>query len=80
MLAWAALGLALGLLHFALLRWNTRLYLEGRRFAPLLQAARILAVAAVFVPLARLGAWPVLLAMGGFLIGRGLILRRARAA
>jgi len=77
--AYAALGAALGWIHFGLLHWNTRLYLAGRRLAPVLQLLRVVAAAAVFVPLARIGPWPLLSAMAGFLVGRGLVIRRVRA-
>lgn len=71
-------GVLLGLLHFSLLRWNTELYLRARLWALGLQLLRLAAVLAALVLLARGGAWPLLLTLGGFTIGRTLVLRRLR--
>lgn len=75
-LACAALGVALGLAYFSLLRWNLRLYLRGQWRGIGMQLLRFAAVASAFALLARSGAWPLLLALGGFMLGRMLILRR----
>ncbi len=79
----AALGLTLGgllgLAHFGLLGWNTRFFASGdvaRAF--FLQAARFLVLAAALFGISRLGATALLSAAAGIVIGRGLILRRAR--
>lgn len=73
-----AVGVVLGLAYFNLLRWNLRLYFVAPARAIGLQALRLAALAAVFVLLARLGAWPLLLALAGVMIGRGLVLHRVR--
>jgi F1F0 ATPase subunit 2 len=79
-LSYGVTGLLLGLFHFCLLHWNTRLYMAGKRGALVLHALRIGGVAIIFVLAARHGAWPLLLVLGGFHVGRTLILRRVRTA
>jgi len=81
-LPFAALGAVLGLVYFATLRWNTQLYVRG---APLwqglgLQLLRLAIVVAAMFAFARCGALPLLLALGGLLLGRQLVLRRASAS
>ncbi|MBL6752093.1 MAG: hypothetical protein ISP90_16350 [Nevskia sp.] len=78
-LAYAALGVALGLAHFGLLRWNLSLYLRGQWRGIGMQVLRFAAVASAFALLARSGAWPLLLGLSGFMLGRMLILRRVNS-
>ena len=75
-------GLAGGTAHFALLRWNTALYLRpsGLSRAIVLQALRLALLAGVLVLLARQGALPLLLGALGVLAGRWIVLRRVRGA
>ncbi len=66
-----ALGIAAGLLHFHLLRWNTRLFITGgalQAFA--VQALRLAALAGVLLAAAWLGALPLVLAALGVMIAR----------
>lgn len=79
--ACAALGFGLGWAYFALLRWNTALYLRGRRrgLALVLQLLRFAVLALVLWQLARVSAWALLAAFAGFLVARVLALRGARA-
>ena len=74
---WLAAGIAGGSVHFALLRWNTRLYLAGANVARALgvQAARLAAVAALLVVAALHGAMPLLAAAIGVVLARLLVLR-----
>jgi hypothetical protein len=78
----AALGIAMGVLHFATLERVTRLYLKGGSVgqAVALQVARLGLVTAFFVGLALLGAKPLLAGALGLLIGRAIVLRRKREA
>ncbi len=71
------LGFTAGTLFFALLRWNTSLYLHGGNiaFALALQAIRIAALAGVLVLTALYGALPLLLTALGLLIARPIVLR-----
>ena len=75
-------GLAGGVAHFALLRWNTALYLRPRGLgrAIALQALRLVLLAGVLVALARQGALPLLLGALGVLAARWIVLRRVRGA
>lgn len=71
----AALGLALGLAYFAALRAS--LGLAGRPLVLAVSVAGRLALAGVgFWAAAQAGALPLLGALGGFLVGRWLWLRR----
>lgn len=77
----AALGLLLGALHFAGLRWNSRLFTNG---APLwqpvlLQLLRLALTAAALLLCARFGALALLAALAGLLLARAWWLRRARS-
>ena len=75
-------GLAGGTAHFALLRWNTDLYLRPRGLgrAIALQGTRLALLAFVLVALARQGALPLLLGALGVLAARWIVLRRVRGA
>lgn len=68
----AVLGAAFAVLYFAGLRANAALYLrDGRRaWAVGLHAVRVVAAAAFFVAIARLGAAALLAAFAGFLVVR----------
>jgi F1F0 ATPase subunit 2 len=81
-LPFALLGLGLGYLYFATLRWNTQLYV---RHAPLwqslgLQLLRLGIATAAMVLVARFGALPLLLTLAGLLLGRHVVLRQVRAS
>jgi F1F0 ATPase subunit 2 len=80
-LAYLLLGLVLGLVYFCALGWNVRLYLHGSG-APLalsFHVLRILGTAALFVPIARTGALPLLSSLAGFQLTR-IFAFRARMA
>ena len=75
-----AAGVAAGLLHFLLLRWNTRLFITtGVPRAIGIQALRLVALAGVLLLAARLGAMPLLLTALGVLIARQIVVRRTQA-
>ena len=75
-----ALGIAAGLLHFLLLRWNTRLFITaGALHALGVQALRLMVLAGVLLLAARLGAMPLLLTALGVMIARQFVVRRATA-
>jgi len=69
-----ALGIAAGLVHFRLLRWNTHLFMTG---GPLracgVQALRMAALAGVLVLVALHGALPLLLTALGVTIARFVV-------
>ena len=73
-------GLVLGVAHFATLRKVTDLYLggtaPGRALA--LQLARLAVLGGFLTVLALTGAAPLLAGVVGVLIGRAIVLRRAR--
>ncbi|MFP4896579.1 ATP synthase subunit I [Paraburkholderia sp. EG304] len=84
-LALGAMGMAVGLLagalHFATLRRNVAYFARGRvMHAFALQLARFALTAALFVLLAKAGAFALLGGIGGFLWARGVALRMRRAA
>jgi hypothetical protein len=72
-----SLGFTAGALFFALLRWNTWLYMGGGSlaFAVALQALRVASVGGLFVLIALHGALPLLLTALGLLIARPVVLR-----
>jgi F1F0 ATPase subunit 2 len=72
-----ALGFAAGTLHFALLRWNTLLYVRSGALMPAIgvQALRLVVTAAVLFAVAMHGALALLLAAGGVLLVRPVVLR-----
>ncbi|MFT4065942.1 ATP synthase subunit I [Paraburkholderia sp.] len=73
-------GVLAGLIHFAGLHWNVRLLTAGRPGRALaLQLARLGALAAVFVGLARLGPWALLCGAAGLLLARQVVLQRVKA-
>jgi F1F0 ATPase subunit 2 len=70
-------GFMLGLLHFASLRWNTRLFTTGAAGkAMALQLGRIGVTVAVFILLARLSLVALLSGALAFLVARLLAVRR----
>jgi len=76
----AAAGFAAGVVFFATLEPVSRLLLRtrGAALAVPLQLARMLGLALVLAGIARLGPGGLLAAAGGILVGRTLVLRRAR--
>ena len=76
--SYAVLGLALGAVSFAGLRWNTQLYLSGEGQIPwrpiLLHMARLGLLGAVLVWAALQGAWPLLSVFGGLLVARPIVM------
>jgi F1F0 ATPase subunit 2 len=75
-----ALGIAAGLLHFLLLRWNTRLFITAGALRAIgVQALRLAALAGVLVLAARLGAMPLLLTALGVMIARQIVVSRTQA-
>ncbi len=69
-------GLCAGLLHFAALWWNTRLFLTGSALtAVAMHIARFAVTAAILVALAKLGTFALLGGGLGFLLARGPLLR-----
>lgn len=75
--AFLVIGLLAGGVFFALLRWNTALYLREGGFARAvgLQVLRLAAVAFVLTLAARHGALPLLLGAAGLLVARTLVVR-----
>jgi len=77
MVFWLLVGLLGGITHFALLRWNTRLYLGGSSVALAVgvQAVRLAAIALLLAFAAWHGAWPLLVAALGVVLARPLTVR-----
>ncbi len=73
-----AVGLALGALHFASLRLNTDLFVNGGRawLAALLLVGRFALLLVVLAGLAMLGALPLLCGGLGLLVARAVIIKR----
>ena len=70
-------GLAMGVLHFASLSWNARLFVAGSTGAALaLQAARIAVSALVLILLVRISRSAALAGAFGFLAARAIMLSR----
>lgn len=74
----AALGVALGLAYFWLLRANLRLFFRGRGQAVAVLVLRLAAAGTVFWLIAGWGAAALIPALAGFLAGRFLFLRWSR--
>jgi F1F0 ATPase subunit 2 len=73
---WLLAGLTAGIAHFALLRWNTKLYLTdsvARAFGA--QAVRMAAMTSLLVFAAGHGASPLLFAALGVVVARPLVMR-----
>jgi len=79
-LVFAVAGFALGLAHFAALRWTVAAYLAGTRNAIAWYVARLAGSAAVLFVLVRIGGPLVPAPLGSFLVARVVIARRANAA
>lgn len=73
---WLLLGLAGGTAHFALLLWNTRLYVADSGVLPTLtlQMLRMVLTALILLFGAWHGAVPLLLCAVGIMLGRSLVL------
>ncbi len=73
----AVIGLLCGVLYFALLRWNTELYIRGNGIATAagLQIARMAGIAALLVLTVHWGALALLLTALGLLAARPIVLR-----
>ncbi|MFZ1988322.1 MAG: ATP synthase subunit I [Alphaproteobacteria bacterium] len=78
----ALAGIALGFVYFAALRHSvTRLENQGGwRLIVLFSLLRIGCAIAAFALLAKLGAVPLILAAGGFLLARMIAVRRVQKA
>lgn len=76
-ISYAAVGLAAGLGHFAMLRINVRLYLAGNaRWRPLiLHGVRIAVAVALFWVLATQGVAPMVSGLAGFVAARFVAMR-----
>ena len=74
---WLFAGLAGGVSHFALLRWNTSFYVRAGAltYAIGLQLLRLIATALLLGLAARHGALPLLLTALGVLLARPVVLR-----
>jgi len=75
--AFVVLGFIAGALFFALLRWNTSLYVRGGSVALALavQAVRIAGISGLLVLTASHGALPLLLTTLGVLLARPVVVR-----
>lgn len=68
---WLLCGFVAGTAHFALLRWNTSLYVDGGlRHAIGLHAMRLGSTASLLVLAAWFGALPLLLIAAGIMLAR----------
>lgn len=79
-LLFALTGFALGIAHFAALRWTVGAYLTGTRSAIAWYLARLAGSGAILFVLVRIGGPLVLAALVGFLAARLLVVRRGREA
>jgi F1F0 ATPase subunit 2 len=77
-LLFALTGLALGIAHFAALRWTVRAYLTGTRSAIAWYVARLAGSGAILFVLVRIGGPLVLAALVGFLAARVVMARHGR--
>jgi len=76
-----ALGVLLGVVHFATLRRIADQFAEGRVLAAAaLQLGRLVLLGVALFIAARLGVWPLLSCAAGMLVGRRIVLRRNRTA
>lgn len=78
----AAAGVAMGLLHFSALRGSARRFVEGAPVWRMVgaQLLRMTFTLAMLAACALAGALPLVASLGGLLLGRACVLRRARAA
>jgi F1F0 ATPase subunit 2 len=75
LIAGAAVGFAAGVLHFASLHWNGRLFAAGRMAAAFgVQVARIAIACAILFVLARAGAAAFLAGAAAFLLARQFVM------
>jgi len=79
-LGFLVIGFLAGTQHFALLRWNTALYVRDGALVPAIgvQGLRLVVTAAVLFAVALHGALALLLAAGGVLLARLAVLRLVR--
>jgi len=75
-LAFTLAGFALGVAHFAALRWTVRAYLAGTRGALAWYAARLAGSGAILVVVVRIGGPLVIASLIGFVAARLLVVRR----
>jgi F1F0 ATPase subunit 2 len=82
MAVYVALGALIGMVYFAALAWNVRLYTGhgAGRNALLLHLARFAVAVAAFTLCARQGAAPMLASFGGFLAIRTIAVNHYRLA
>jgi N-ATPase, AtpR subunit len=73
----AVIGLVAGVLYFALLRWNTALYVRGDGIATAaaLQIARMAGIAGLLALAVQWGALALLLTAIGLLAARPIVVR-----
>lgn len=72
-------GLLAGAVHFVSLRWNVRFFASGHAvIAFVLQLARLGLTAAVFILLAKVGAFALLAGVAGFIWARSIALELQR--
>jgi len=70
-------GALVGLAHFGLLRWNTRLFAAGSAFAAAgLMIARLALVVVVFLALVQIVAGALIAGLIGLSLSRRIVLRR----
>jgi F1F0 ATPase subunit 2 len=74
----AIAGLALGLAHFAALRWTVARFVRGQRSAVPWYLARLAGSAAVLFVLVRLGGPLALATLVGFMVARTIAVWLAR--
>jgi len=77
LLLWLLFGIATGIAHFALLRWNANLYVTdgGLLRALAMQSLRMTTTTALLAFAAWHGALPLLAAAIGIMLARVLVLR-----
>jgi N-ATPase, AtpR subunit len=71
-------GIVVGWLHFTSLRAVSRLLVEGRLSAIVLQVARLAASGLFLYACARFGALQLAAGLAGMMVGRAIALRSAR--
>lgn len=76
LVVFAAIGLVLGVAHFAALRWTIAAYLRGGRSALAWYATRMIGMALILFIVTRTGGRLVLATLGGFMVARTVIVRR----
>jgi F1F0 ATPase subunit 2 len=76
LMLFAAIGLVLGIVHFAALRWTIAAYLRGRRSALAWYVARLIGMALILFVVTRTGGRLALATLGGFMVARTVIVRR----